>query len=190
MSLPHFTADQALTAASLNALILASGTSASVPMFVPGENPAAKLNMLRAAANLTAQVPMFDLASTVPILTQLNQFVDAINAIPGQATTGHGDGTTIVAQDTELLDSTFTHIPSGQQVVTVGNRRGQLQEFLAASFGGVQIKGLGPGFTLDPVTGVLSFTGTLQQLASYLLSPSGNRLVNDLDGSNNPLVFY
>lgn len=190
MALPHFTADQALTAAALNAMILASGTSASVPMFVPGENPAAKLNMLRIAASLTAQVPVFDLASTVPILAQLNRFVDAINTIPGQAAAGHGDGGTIVAQDTELLDSTFTHIPAGQQIVTVGPRRGQLQEFLAASFGGIHIKGLGDGFVLDPVTGILSFTGTMEQLTSYLLSLTGNRIVNDLDGTNNPLVFY
>lgn len=160
LALPHFTGDQPLTAAGLNTLIRASGTGAAMPLFVPGENPAVKLNMLRDAAGLAALVPPFDILSTAPFLAQLNQLVDAINALPGLAAGGRGDGSAIVAGgDTELLDGTFQQIPAGQQMLTVQNRRGRLQDFLAASFGGVHIRGLGPGVAFDPATGVISFTG-------------------------------
>jgi len=167
----------------MNALRVATGTEPAVPAFMAGENPVAKLDLVRVAAGLALQVPAF--SSVGANTVQLNLLVDVINALPGEPT-GVTDPFALVASDTVVMNPLFQHVPSGEQVLTVGLRRATLQDFLATAFEVLQIRGLGPGLAIDPVTGFLT-TGTgavtTPSIAPAMLSADGTALLSPVDGA-------
>ena len=183
MPLPHFIDGVPLTVGSMNALRAATGTEPFVPAFTAGENPVAKLDLLRRAAGLALQVPAF--SNSGANTAQLNLLVDVINALPGEPAAGT-DPFALVASDTVVIDPLFQRVPSGEQVLTIGLRRASLQDFMAASAGTLQIRGLGPGLTIDPATGFLTIADgavMLSPSAPALLDAGGTALTSPIDGA-------